>query len=171
MKAIIISTLVVAACGGTSKDTAAPAERGQTASTGTPAPALVLPASTGEQIDLRDLEGKVVIVDFWASWCDPCKDELPVLDAMYRKHRERGLEVLAVNIDEEREDAEALLKRLQVSFPILYDADQSAVSAWAPPKMPTSYIVDRDGTISVVQAGFEPTEAKKLEETVLSHLE
>jgi peroxiredoxin len=169
--AIIMSALAVAACGSTSLDTAAPAEAAQTTSAGTPAPDLVLPSKTGEIVDLRDLEGKVVIVDFWASWCDPCKEELPVLESLYRKHRERGLEVLAVNIDEERADAEALLSRLQVSFPILFDADQSAVGRWAPPKMPTSYIVDRDGTISVIQAGFEPKEAQKLEKTVLAHLE
>src|SRR5688572_14714425 len=108
---IIVSLLAVTACGSSSRDTAAPTE----AITATPAPELVLPANTGQRIDLRDLAGKVVIVDFWASWCEPCKDELPVLDALYREHRTRGLEVLAVNIDEQREDADALISKLQVS--------------------------------------------------------
>jgi thiol-disulfide isomerase/thioredoxin len=169
--AIIISAITLVGCGRASLDTAAPAADASTAAQGQRAPDLKLPTKTGEQIDIRDLEGKVVIVDFWASWCAPCKEELPVLDAMYREHHDRGLEVLAVNIDEDPGDAEALLSRIPVSFPIVYDPEQAAVGRWAPPKMPTSYIVDRKGNISVIQAGFEPREADALEETVLGHLE
>jgi peroxiredoxin len=147
------------------------AESASTAMPGEMAPQLRLQSRTGDTVDLADLRGKVVVVDFWASWCDPCREELPVLERFYAAHRDSGLEILGVNIDESRADADELLRRLPVTFPVLYDTDQHVVSRWQPPKMPTSYVVDRDGRIAAVQAGFEPGHVESLEAKLLAQLE
>ncbi len=169
---LLLLTVCGAACAsGTSPATQGPAPAEAGARQGAAAPELRLPAKAGGEIDLRGLEGKVVLVDFWASWCSPCKDELPVLDAMYREHHDDGLEILAVSIDEDPADADALLTTIPVSFPVLYDADQTAAERWAPPKMPTSYIIGRDGTIVEVREGFTLAEADALKQRVVAQLQ
>jgi cytochrome c biogenesis protein CcmG, thiol:disulfide interchange protein DsbE len=167
-----LSSAALCACAQPRGETPlSPGNDGRSASAGEVAPQLRLQSRSGAAVDLEDLRGMVVVVDFWASWCDPCRDELPILERFYAAHRESGLEILAVNIDADREDADELLSRLQLSFPVLYDTDQEVVSRWQPPKMPTSYIVDKGGKISAVQAGFEPEEIDALEARLLAQLD
>ena len=138
---------------------------------GAPAPALSGATLSGEAMDLAALRGQVVLVDFWASWCAPCRRELPELDALYRRHRAAGLVVIGVNIDEQRADAEAFLRdQVQVSFPVIHDGAQQLAGAWSPPKMPTLYVVDRAGRVARVFDGEKPGQLAALHAEVLRQL-
>lgn len=120
---------------------------------GNPAPELG-PAA-GAELTWAKLKGKVVIVDFWAAWCAPCKEELPELEEMYKTHKERGLTVIGINQDEERDEMQAFLKTMPLSFPMVFDEGKSIAGRWQPPTMPTAYVIDRQGKIAFIQAGYE----------------
>ena len=104
--------------------------------------------------------GKVVLLDFWASWCAPCKASFPVLDRMYRTYKDRGFVILAVNVDDDPADMEKFLADHPVSFPIVHDARKRLVEQMAPEAMPTSYLAGRDGRIQVIHEGFKGKETE-----------
>lgn len=116
----------------------------------------------GTMVDRASLAGKVVIVDFWASWCGPCKEEMPVLSRLYAKHAQRGLVVVAVSVDEELENVRDFLAKLPVKFPVVHDPKHVVAGRFAPPKMPSSYVIDRRGVVRYVHAGFRPSDADGL---------
>jgi len=119
---------------------------------------------TGKPVRLSGLQGKVVLLDIWASWCVPCKDELPALDEMARRLRKEGVEIVAVSIDEDRAAAEAFLARKKKwSLTLTHDPAGIVPSALDPPKMPTSYLIDRAGILRGVSAGYEPGDAARIE--------
>lgn len=124
----------------------------------------------GEKIDAASLEGKVVIVDFLASWCGPCKQELPVLEALYKKYKGRGLVVVGVSVDQELSNLKTLLEQVPVSFSVVHDAEHKVAGRFKPPRMPSSYVVDRKGIVRHVHGGFREGDGKKLEAEVLSLL-
>ncbi len=156
---VVLSALLLGAC--------ASAPGSAPAGAGGPAPVLRGAALSGETLDLAALRGQVVIVDFWAAWCEPCRRELPQLDALYRRHRAAGLVVIGVNIDEQRADAEAFLRdQVQVSFPVIHDDGQRLAGAWSPPKMPTLYLIDREGKLARVFAGEKPGQLEALQAEV-----
>lgn len=120
----------------------------------------------GKEFKLSALKGKVVIVDFWASWCGPCRDSMPVLERLSRTYKEKGLVVLGVNIDNDAKSASAFLKEVRVSFPVVNDSAKKLAKVYAPPTMPSSFIVDRQGRIHAVHAGFKASDGPKLESEV-----
>jgi thiol-disulfide isomerase/thioredoxin len=122
----------------------------------------------GKKLKLSSLKGKVVLLDFWASWCEPCKKELPVLAKMAPRLRQQGVEIVAVNIDDRRENAESFLRSHGVELTVVYDQGQKIVKDWEPPKMPTSFVIDRAGTVRAVNAGFESGDESKLEKQLTS---
>jgi thiol-disulfide isomerase/thioredoxin len=101
-----------------------------------------------------DLSGKVVLLDFWASWCGPCKASFPVLDGLQKKYGARGFKVLAINVDEDAAKMERFLADHPVSFPVLRDARQKLVEAAGVEAMPSSFLVDRGGAIRFTHVGF-----------------
>jgi thiol-disulfide isomerase/thioredoxin len=118
----------------------------------------------GGGVRLSELRGKVVLLDIWASWCAPCKQELPMLDDMAGRLRSKGIEIVAVSIDDSREDAETFLKsRPRWSIRLAHDPEGHVPSKLQPPKMPSSYIVDRKGVVRQVNAGFERGDAQRIE--------
>jgi peroxiredoxin len=134
-----------------------------------PAPDFELKNAGGEAVSLSSLRGKVVLLDFWASWCEPCKKELPLLAALAKKLKPRGVEVLAVNIDEKRANAEQFLKAHKVVLEVLFDeGGKVAAARYDPPTMPTSFVIDADGVVRHVNSGFEPGDEKKLEKQLTS---
>jgi peroxiredoxin len=117
----------------------------------------------GRVVKLSALRGKVVLVDFWASWCEPCKKELPLLSGLVPRLRSHGVEIIAVNIDDDRGHAEQFVKEHHLSLTVVEDSDKRIVGEYGPPKMPTSFVVDKKGVVRAVNAGFEEGDQAKLE--------
>lgn len=133
---------------------------------GSKMPTAALKDLAGKPIDPKDLAGKVVIVDFWASWCAPCKQELPALEALYKKYKAKGLVVLGVSVDNELANATALAKSLKLTFPSTHDAQHALANKFSPPRMPSSYVVDQKGIVRHVHAGFRAGDEADIEREV-----
>lgn len=137
---------------------------------GAAAPEIALKTLSGEPVKLSSLKGKVVLVDFWASWCAPCRESMPFLEKLSKSYKSQGLVVLGVNIDNDVEAARKFLKDLPVSFQVVNDAQKQVAKAYAPPTMPSSYLIDKRGVVHVVHAGFKRADAAKLEAEIKSLL-
>jgi cytochrome c biogenesis protein CcmG, thiol:disulfide interchange protein DsbE len=124
------------------------------AADGRPAPAVRLYRADGTTVQPSDFLGKVVLIDFWASWCVPCKTSFPALDALYRRERDRGLEVLAINLDEERKAADAFLASRPHVMPVLFDPQGESALAFMIRGMPSSVMIDRGGNIRFTHMGY-----------------
>ena len=159
-----ISLLACVGCGSSDAGTRTETPRSGSV-VGRPVPDMQLAAlHGGSGVRLSELRGKVVLLDIWASWCAPCKQELPMLDDMAARLRGKGIEIVAVSIDDNRDDAETFLKsRPRWSIRLAHDPDGRVPSKLQPPKMPSSYIVDRKGVVRHVNAGFERGDAQKIE--------
>jgi thiol-disulfide isomerase/thioredoxin len=115
-------------------------------------------------IRLASLKGKVVLLDIWASWCAPCKEEMPMLDEMAGRLRRRGVEIIAVSVDEDRASAEAFVgSRPRWSLTLAHDPQGRIPDLLQPPKMPTSYVIDGAGVVRAINAGFERSDAARIE--------
>ncbi len=119
---------------------------------------------SGSSLRLSSLRGKVVLLDFWASWCEPCKKELPLLAKMAPRLKSKGIEIVAVNIDDNQKNAEAFVRDHGLALTVVADTDKSIVGKYEPPKMPSSFVLDRSGTVRLVNDGFEPGDEAKLEQ-------
>ena len=113
-----------------------------------------LPTSKGDSISLSQFRGKVVLLDFWASWCAPCKASFPMLAKLDRELGARGFQVVAIGIDEKPTAAEAFVKKLNPGFPTLHDLGQKLVRRVEVPTMPTSFLLGRDGKVRFIHRGF-----------------
>jgi thiol-disulfide isomerase/thioredoxin len=118
------------------------------------APDVPLRSADGTAVQLSAYKGKVLLVDFWASWCVPCKASFPALDAIYREYQPRGLEVLAVNLDEERRNADTFLSAHPHRMTVLFDPRGTAPVAFGVKGMPTSFVIDKTGTIRFTHMGY-----------------
>lgn len=124
-------------------------------------------ADTGDSLDLARLRGKVVVVDFWASWCAPCRHSFPWLNDMQTKYGPRGLVVIGVNVDRERGEAERFLRDTPAEFKILYDPDGELAARYEVPGMPSSYVFSPDGELVGRHIGFrKATQAEREAELV-----
>jgi cytochrome c biogenesis protein CcmG/thiol:disulfide interchange protein DsbE len=133
---------------------------------GKPMPEIGLKDLNGQPVTTASLRGKVVIVDFWATWCAPCKEELPVLQRLYAKYGKDGLVVVGVSVDKDVANVRDFVKEMKLTFPIAHDPDHIATKRFEPPKMPSSYVVDRNGAVRFVHEGFHARDAKELEDQV-----
>lgn len=113
-----------------------------------------------------DLKGKVVLVDFWASWCAPCKQSFPTLETLQKKYAGRGFVVVAVSVDEKAANMERFLKANPVAFTVVRDAAQKLVAATGVATMPTSFLLDGTGKVRLVHSGFRKGDEKKLEQEI-----
>ena len=143
------------------------------AAVGTDAPApefsapLLLKQST---MKLEDYRGKVVYLDFWASWCPPCRNALPQIDQIYAKYRDRGFEVVAVNQDQELGEALKFIREHPVAFTLVTDRDHGIVERYGVKAMPSSYLIDRKGVVRHIHRGFRQGSAAALEEQIIALL-
>ena len=112
-------------------------------------------------VDIGAEAGKVRVVDFWATWCEPCKDAMPALDAMARELGPRGLTVYGISIDEDRAQILEFLTKTPVSFPILWDKGAVQVSRFDVSYMPVTLVVDRKGTIRHVHQGWDSDRSRR----------
>lgn len=136
----------------------------------TPAPDFTLKSRSGENVRLEDLRGQVVMLNFWASWCGPCRQEMPLMDELYEQYKDLGFTILAVNVDENREDALRFLDKVPVSYPILYDPESRVSERYEVQAMPTTVMIDRDGNARYLhhgyQAGYEEDYERQIRELV-----
>jgi len=123
---------------------------------GGPAPAFTLSQLDGSQGALAQYKGQVVMVNFWATWCGPCQQEMPLLDQMYKKYKPAGFTLLGVNVEPKSGDALAFLKATPVSFPILFDTQSKVSTLYEVSGMPSTVIVDRKGNVRYVHHGYKP---------------
>lgn len=107
-----------------------------------------------DPLDLARLKGKVVVIDFWASWCAPCRQSFPWLNEMQAKYRDRGLVIIGVNVDRERAEAERFLQQTPAHFNVVYDPEGTLAARYQVPGMPSSYVIGRDGQQAGVHIGF-----------------
>ncbi len=122
-------------------------------------------------LDLGRWEGKVVLLDFWASWCGPCAESFPWMDEMVRKYADRGLVVVAVNVDREREAADAFLAGSSFDFQYVYDPEGGLVESYGIEAMPSSILFDRQGRAVFRHAGFRQKELREYEEHIVAVLD
>jgi peroxiredoxin len=126
------------------------------AATATPAPDFTLRTLDGPALRLAEQRGQVVLVNFWASWCAPCKVEMPHLNALADKYRHTGVVLVGINIDDDPKKAAAEARKLGIRFPVLLDTDKTASKAYKLEAMPTTVLVDRDGQVRHVHQGYRP---------------
>jgi thiol-disulfide isomerase/thioredoxin len=120
------------------------------------APDFTLKSRSGENIKLSELKGEVVMVNFWASWCGPCREEMPKLEQMYKRYQSRGLTVIGVNVEQDARVAERMLNDIPVSFPILFDPHNKVGELYGINVMPSTFLLDRDGTVRYLHRGYQP---------------
>lgn len=114
--------------------------------------------------------GKVVYVDFWASWCVPCRQSFPWMQALYEKYRDRGLEIVAVNVDRDPRAAAGFLQNHPATFSIVYDSTGSVARLYGLETIPASFVYARDGRLVGRHAGFQTSDADRIEKEILSLL-
>ena len=119
-----------------------------------PAPDFTLKSAAGGNLRLREQRGQVVLVNFWASWCGPCRQEMPHLNRLYEKYRASGFVLLGVNVDDDARAAAAAAARWELKFPVLLDADKGVSRLYALDSMPTSVLVDREGRVRFLHRGY-----------------
>lgn len=120
------------------------------------APGFTLPLLDGSnEVSLLDTRGQVVYLGFWASWCEPCRQEMPYLAQLYQRHKDEGFQVLAINVDEDLTLAREFAAQYDLPFAVLRDADRAVAASYRVPGYPTHYLIDRDGRIRFSGLGFD----------------
>jgi peroxiredoxin len=120
------------------------------------APDFTLKSVEGENLKLSEYRGEVVLINFWASWCGPCRQEMPVLSELHNKYKALGFTVLGVNVEEDSSKARKLLRELPVSFPVLLDNESVVSKQYDVVAMPSTVLVDRDGNMRYLHKGYKP---------------
>jgi peroxiredoxin len=123
---------------------------------GQPAPQFTLGARGGHDVSLAQYKGDVVMLNFWASWCGPCRQEMPLLESIYQKYNKLGFVLLGVNVEPDSNAANDWLKATPVSFPILYDKQSKVSSLYDVEGMPSTVIIDRAGRVRMLHRGYKP---------------
>ena len=123
---------------------------------GAAAPQFSLAGRGGQNVSLAQYKGQVVMINFWASWCGPCRQEMPLLESIYKKYIKLGFTMIGVNVEPDSKAADDWLKATPVSFPILYDKDSKVSKLYDVQGMPSTVIIDRTGKLRVLHRGYKP---------------
>lgn len=121
-----------------------------------PAPDFSLPDKSGSSVSLDDFDGQVVLLNFWASWCGPCREEMPLLVELHQRYEALGFTMLGINVEEDSSAADNFLRTVPVSFPILYDRQNSVSKLYDVIAMPSTVLIGRDGRVRYIHHGYEP---------------
>jgi peroxiredoxin len=142
--AVLTATLVMTSTVATS-----------TGATSSIAPAFTLPSRGGDTVSLASLKGKVVMLNFWASWCGPCRQEMPLLEQMHKRYSALGFTLVGVNVDANSKDAEEWLTKTPVSFPVLFDRESKVSAMYDVKAMPSTVFIDRKGNVRALHKGYK----------------
>ena len=123
---------------------------------GSAAPDFALKSSTGKNLRLSEYRGDVVMINFWATWCGPCRQEMPLLDELYQRYERVGFNLLGVNIDDDSRRAMQMIDELGVKFPVLFDVRKEVSKLYEVEAMPVTVLVDREGNVRYVHHGYKP---------------
>jgi thiol-disulfide isomerase/thioredoxin len=128
------------------------------ASSAGPAPGFQLSGRGGKTIDLSQYKGQVVMINFWATWCGPCRQEMPLLEDIYKKYKPMGFTLVGVNVEPATGDPEGWLSKLpkQVTFPVAFDVDSKVSKLYKVAGMPTTVFIDRKGNVREIHRGYKP---------------
>lgn len=138
------------------------------ADTNGPAPPFTLAARGGGTVSLAQYKGQVVMINFWASWCGPCRQEMPLLETIYKKYNKLGFTMLGVNVEPDAKAADAWLKDMTVTFPIVYDPDSKVSKAYDVAGMPSTVFIDRNGNLRKLHRGYKPGDENEYLDTIRS---
>jgi peroxiredoxin len=127
----------------------------QAAAPMTPAPDFTLRTLEGKNLRLKEQRGQVVLVNFWATWCAPCRQEMPKLNALYDKYKGSGFVLLGVNVDDDARNAATVAGKLGVTFPVLFDTDKNVSKLYDLNSMPSTVLIDRDGRVRFLHRGYQ----------------
>ena len=133
---------------------------------GHPAPEFDLPSRTTTALKLSDYKGRLVYLDFWASWCGPCKQSFPWMNDMQARYGERGLRIVGVNLDKKLEDAKTFLTRTPARFDVVFDVEGKTPAAYGVKVMPTSFLIAPNGKVLAIHGGFREEDRDKLERDI-----
>ena len=133
---------------------------------GATAPDFTLKALDGNNLRLAEQRGDIMLINFWASWCGPCIQEMPALDKLAQKYQMMGVQVWGVNVENDSSAAKAYLSKVQVAFPILFDIDNSVSKDYRVEAMPTTVILYKDGKVRTEHRGYKPGYEKKYEDDI-----
>jgi thiol-disulfide isomerase/thioredoxin len=133
-----------------------------------PAPTFTLASRAGQDVSLAQYKGQVVMINFWASWCGPCRQEMPLLEGIYKKYNKMGFTLLGVNVEPDSNAANDWLKATPVSFPILYDRDSKVSKLYDVAGMPSTVIIDRSGKLRVLHRGYKPGDENEYLDSIRS---
>jgi thiol-disulfide isomerase/thioredoxin len=132
--------------------------------------AMPVVGSTANTLNLGDYHGKVVVLDFWASWCVPCRRSFPWMNEMQHKYDDDGLVVIAVNLDNQASDAEAFLRHYPAQFSVYYDHERQLARQYGVEAMPSSFLIGRDGKLVERQLGFKSGKTDEYEAAIVALL-
>lgn len=130
------------------------------------APDFTLPTNSGENLRLAEQRGSVVMLNFWASWCGPCRQEMPLLEAMYQRYNPAGFVLLGVDVEEDNTDAKKIVKNLNITYPILFDTDNKVSKLYSVETMPTTVMIDKKGNIRYINHGYKPGDENKYRDQI-----
>jgi peroxiredoxin len=154
---ILTTVLLVTGCASPAK----PGGSSQSPRVGKLAPDFRLPGLDGKDVSLSDFRGKPVLVNFWASWCGPCRAEMPYIQEIYedKEWKDEGLVILAIDIGENRSTVENFMESNNLSFPVLLDTAKEVALEYNIRGIPTTFLIDKDGIIQVAKVGAFPSKA------------
>lgn len=130
------------------------------------APDFTLKTLKGSNLRLEEYRGQVVLLNFWASWCGPCRQEMPILDRIHQRYEDTGFAVLGVNVEGEAAPAQKIVDKTNVTFPVLIDDAQAISELYKLEAMPSTVVIDRNGVIRYIHRGYKPGDEAKYVEVV-----
>lgn len=131
-----------------------------------PAPNFTLKSNSGKNIKLSEFRGQVVLLNFWASWCGPCRTEMPLLVKIHEKYKGMGFTVLGVNVEEDSAPAKSIINKTKISFPVLFDQTNSVSKQYNVSAMPSTIVIDRDGNMRYLHEGYKAGDEEKYREWI-----
>lgn len=168
---LALAVLVTACGGGGGAGAVTPGAAGKHELLNNPAPLFTTESVNGKgKIDLAQWKGKVVLVDFWATWCEPCKKSFPKLEELRVKYEAAGFSIVAISEDDEGNGISSFGTTHGSKFPLVWDKDKSIAGKWKPPTMPSSFVVDKKGVVRFAHFGYHEGEEKEIETELKSLL-